>query len=124
MAVKTMTEPWTKIVERYKDLSGDDLSLKALLALSEHIANGPLARGLFAWVSMFDLCITQTEVTYPYDGPHLRVSPTRDGFVEFRYVDTWQTDKQWHGEVPGHDAIAQLLKFLEWLRWFPPEVLR
>ena len=34
---------------------------------------------------MFDLCITQTEVWRPYDGPYLRVKPLFNGQIEFRY---------------------------------------
>jgi hypothetical protein len=118
-----MTKPWPQIVARYREYPGEDLSIKALLALSEHIANGPLSQGLFAWTSMFDLCITQTEVTYPYNGPYLRVSPMHDGLIEFRYIDTFQTDRQWHREVPGNEAIPRLSKFLAQLHWFSSEVL-
>lgn len=66
---------------------------------------------------MFDLCITQTEVTYPYNGPYLRVSPMHDGLIEFRYIDTFQTDRQWHREVAGNEVIPRLSKFLAQLHW-------
>lgn len=118
-----MTKPWPQIVALYKEYTGEDVSMAALLALSEYIADGPLSQGLFAWTSMFDLCITQTEVSYPYNGPYLRVSPMRVGLVEFRYIDTMQTDKQWHREVPGHEVTSQLSKFLAQIHWFPSDIL-
>ncbi len=67
---------------------------------------------------MYDLCITQTVVTYPYSGPYLRVSPKQDGHIEFRYIDTMQTENQWHRSVAPEEAIPRLLKFLDQLRWF------
>jgi hypothetical protein len=73
---------------------------------------------------MFDLCITQTEVTYPYDGPLLRVSPLPDGQIEFRYEDTHDKQKQWHRIVDPTKAMPQFIKFLDQLHWFPREVLR
>lgn len=50
---------------------------------------------------MFDLCIVQTEVSYPDDGPcpSLRVSPISEHQIEFRYIDTHDKAKQWHRTV-------------------------
>jgi len=72
---------------------------------------------------MFDLCIVQTEVTYPYNGPLLRVSPVSENQLEFRYEDTWDKAKQWHRTIDAEDAMPQLLRFLDQLRWFPRDVL-
>lgn len=118
-----MNQPWSKIVARYEEYSGDDTAIHAVLVLSKYIASGPLAAGLYAWTSMFDLCITQTEVEYPYDGPYLRVSPLRDGRVEFRYLDTQVEEQQWHRTVEAIDTVPRLLSFLGQLHWFPAESL-
>src|SRR6187402_2797664 len=119
-----MTKPWPTIVSGYRDYKGEDPSILALLTLSEYIENSNLANSLFAWTSMFDLCITQTAVEYPYDGPYLRISPVGYGLntsnspadkgkVEFRYIDTYIKEKQWHRTVSPEDVILQLSKFLK-----------
>jgi hypothetical protein len=72
---------------------------------------------------MFDLCVVQTEVSYPYDGPSLRISPVSRDQLEFRYEDTFARNKQWHRTVDADDAASRLLKFLDQQRWFPPEML-
>ena len=67
---------------------------------------------------MFDLCITQTEVIYPYFGPYLRVKPLFNGQIEFRYLDTTDESKQWHRTVASSEAIPRLRSFLSQLHWF------
>ena len=67
---------------------------------------------------MYDLCITQTVVYYPYDGPFLRVKPLFDGQIEFRYIDTPNKSQQWHRTVPASEAISRLESFLSQLHWF------
>lgn len=119
-----MDKPWTNIVAQYAEYAERGPAMLAMLALTQRIANSPLAQGLHAWTSMFDLCITQTEVTYPYNGPYLKVSPLPDGRVEFRYLDTQEKDKQWHRTVEATETVPRLLKFLAQLRWFPSELLR
>jgi len=118
-----MTQPWPKIVARYEDYKGEQESIRALARLARQISEGPLAKGLFAWTSMFDLCIVQTPVSYPYDGPLLRISPISADLIEFRYLDTFVKAKQWHRTEDTDQAPARLVKFLEQLRWFPAEVL-
>lgn len=115
--------PWEAIVSRYEESIGLNASIDEMLLLSRRIACSPLAEGLYSWTSMFDLCITQTPVTYPYDGPYLKISPLSDGHIEFRYVDTHQRGMQWHRTVGHRDAVPRLLSFLGQLRWFPPESL-
>ena len=118
-----MNQPWPNIVAHYEQTVGGGLAMKAMLALSKRIANSPLASGLHAWTSMFDLCIAQTEAVYPYNGPYLKVSPLQDGRVEFRYLDTQDKDKQWARTVEAIDAVPRLLKLLAQLHWFAPETL-
>ena len=89
-----------------------------MLDLVEHITPSSYATGLFAWISMYDLCIAQTPVTYPYDGPYLRISPRENGELEFRYLDTAIVNKQWHRTVAGQDAFSQLERFIDQLHWF------
>ena len=67
---------------------------------------------------MFDLCITQTEVSYPYEGPYLRVSPVLNGWLKFRYFDTMVKSQQWQRTVPASETIARLHGFLAQLHWF------
>ena len=72
---------------------------------------------------MHDLCVAQAPVTYPYDGPYLRLSPLSDDRIELRYVDTAYTAKQWRRTAEAEDVRQRLLKFLDELRWFAPEML-
>ena len=118
-----MTKPWPEILAHYVGYKGDWQSIRALATLAQRISEGPLSAGLFAWTSMFDLCIVQTEATYPYNGPLLRVSPVSEYQLEFRYEDTWNKAKQWHRTIDAADPMPQLLKFLDQLRWFPRGVL-
>ena len=119
-----MNQPWPTIVARYALYTGDNAAIHEMLALAKRIATGPLAKGLYAWTSMFDLCVTQTEVEYPYDGPYLKVSPLPDGRVEFRYLDTRDHEKQWHRTVDAKDALPRMLSFLGQLHWFSVEQLQ
>lgn len=41
---------------------------------ARRIDQSALVQGLFAYTSMFDLDILEREVSYPYDGPFLRLS--------------------------------------------------
>jgi hypothetical protein len=52
---------------------GDNRSIRALgTQLGE--STRAHRQGLFAYTSMFDLDILEREVSYPYDGPFLRLS--------------------------------------------------
>ena len=118
-----MTKPWPQIIAHYARYKGDCRSIQALESLAQQISESRLSAGLFAWTSIFDLCVVQTEVSYPYCGPTLRISPVSRDHLEFRYVDTFVRTKQWHRTVDADDAASLLLKFLDQLRWFPPEML-
>lgn len=93
--MQMMTQPWPQIVARYEDYKGEQRSIRALETLVRQISRSPLAKGLFAWTSMFDLCIVQTPVSYPYNGPLLRISPIEKDQMEFRYFDTRKEAAQW-----------------------------
>jgi hypothetical protein len=88
--------------------------------LVSNIESSRYVPGLFAWTSAYDLCIAQTPVTYPYHGPHLRVSPLENGQLEFRYLDTQIEQKQWRRVVDGAEGFARLERFIEQLHWFAP----
>jgi hypothetical protein len=113
-----MIRPWSEIRQRYADTAGASAALTAMLGLVNEIESSTYANALFAWTSMHDLCIAQTAVTYPYDGPYLRISPRENGRLEFRYLDTSNADKQWHRTVEGKDAFTRLQSFVEQLHWF------
>lgn len=113
-----MIRSWSDIRGYYADLEARDPRLGAMRDLIEEIEASPDMNRLFAWTSMHDLIIVQTPVTYPYDGPRLRISPKFDGTVEFRYVDTPIVSKQWHCTVRCPEAFAQLRRFADQLRWF------
>ena len=119
-----LTHPWNEIVAHYEAYKGERRSIRELGNLARQINESSLGKGLFAWTSMFDLCITQTEVGYPYDGPFLRLSPVSDDQIEFRYLDTQDRAQQWHRTVESTEALTRLIKFLDQLRWFPPDVLK
>lgn len=112
-----MTRPWEDIRERYVESIRAGVPLQAMLALVERIEQSPL-RSLLGWTSMHDLCIVQTPVSYPYDGPYLRISPLQNGTIEFRYIDTYFKDKQWHRVVSEDAAFERLVGFTNQLHWF------
>ena len=112
-----MNQPWPKIVARYTEYKGNSESVLALRELTRKIERCHLAQSLFGWTSMFDLCITQTAVVYPYDGPYLKISPLEGGQVEFRYLDTGDMRKQWSRTEVSERVEQRFLKFLEQLHW-------
>lgn len=111
-----VTRPLREIIEHYAAAQTE--STAALHDLASRIEASGLAEGLHGWTSMFDLYIAQTEVTYPYDGPYLRISPTGSNSLEFRFVDTRITAKQWKRTAPATAAWDRLISFLEQLNWF------
>jgi hypothetical protein len=113
-----MTKDWSAIVARYAVAATSDPSIEGVAALARHIQETELSSGLFGWTSMFDLCITQTEVSYPYHGPYLRIKPQPAGMVEFRYIDTFVEAKQWQRTVPAAEVIPRLHSFLGQPHWF------
>ena len=113
-----MTKDWWSIVAHYDALGALNPSILGIAALARHIQESELAVGLFAWTSMSDLCIVQAEVSYPYEGPYLRVAPRADGTIEFRYIDTMVEADQWHRTVAAADVIPRLRRFLAELNWF------
>ena len=115
---KSMTKPWKEIHDHYRGLVDAGLPFKCMSKLVGEIEASSYSQGLFAWTSMHDLCVVQTPVNYPYDGPYLRISPLTDGKLEFRYIDTYIKDKQWHRVVEGAEAFARLERFIKHLHWF------
>ena len=112
-----MTQSWDEIRNRYTEFVQHGLRYQAMVRLVERIEQSQL-RSLFGWTSMYDLCVVQTPVTYPFDGPHLRISPLKNGTIEFRYIDTYDKGKQWHRVVSDDSAFERLLSFTDQLHWF------
>ena len=114
----SMVQPWGKIRSHFAHHVDLGLPFDSMVKLVSEIEASPFATGLFGWTSMHDLCIVQTQVTYPYHGPYLRISPCADGQLEFRYLDTTIKDKQWRRTVDGREGFARLERFIDQLHWF------
>ncbi len=112
-----MIRKWNDILSHYEPFAEKSEALAGIRDLVAYIAKGPLSNALYGWTSVVDLCIVQTEVSYPYSGPLLRISPMGNGNVEFRYEDTQQKARQWHREVAPSEAVARLNNFLGQLGW-------
>ena len=116
-----MIRPWSEIRAYYASLPTTAGSLQAIQKLVSEIDGSHYKDGLFAWTSVIDLCVVQTPISYPYNGPYLRISPLADGQLEFRYIDTAVKDRQWCRVVEGKAGFARLESFLEQLHWFGKE---
>jgi hypothetical protein len=119
-----MNLPWSEIIARYERVSLHGAAMQGMLTLARYIELSPLASGLSVTTSMFDLCIAQAPTRDVCGGPYLRISPNLERQIEFRFIDTFVTADQWRRIVEPEHAIPRLLKFLDQLRWFPPEALR
>ena len=117
-----MLRSWPEILRSYGDRHPGPPDAQfheafgAIENLIGYISAGPLAPALFGWTSMFDLCIQQVDVE-PFSGPFLRVSPQRDGTVEFRYHDTTIASRQWSRVVPAEGVVGRFEAVLDQLRW-------
>jgi hypothetical protein len=109
---------WPQVRAEYEERAKTWPPAQELLNFIKHIETTKLARGLYGWPSMMDLCISQSPILPPMEGPHLRISPRGDGKLEFRYIDTAIETRQWHRIVHASDAIPRLEKFLQQLHWF------
>ncbi len=109
-----MTQPWSRMQTHF----ARQPSLHGMLTLVNQIIASPYVEGLFPWQSHWDLCLTQTPVEYPYNGPRLRISPLTSEKIEFRYIDTEIVEKQWRRYVDAEHAFARLESFLQQLHWF------
>lgn len=117
---QTSTRPWPEILTFYEDLSGVSPAFESMRSLVADILRSRYVSAIHAWTSMHDLCIVQREVTYPFDGPFLRVSPVADGRLDFRFVDTYIEEEQWHRVVPGTAGFSRLERFFFQVHWFYP----
>ena len=113
-----MVKDWSSIKETYLELEDRGLAFQSMVNLVEAIIQSSELSKLYAWTSMHDLCIVQTPVEYPYDGPFLKVSPLFNGSIEFRYLDTGIKENQWHHIVIENQAASELMNFVEKLHWF------
>jgi hypothetical protein len=113
-----MTRPWNVIEDHYAQLSAHGGAFTSMLRLVQEIRRSRYVHGLHAWTSMHELCVVQQPVSYPYSGPHLRISPVQDDHIEFRYIDTYVEEGQWHRLVDGGEAFGRLEHFIDQLHWF------
>jgi len=117
-----MIRPWSEIRSFYEDLTSRGWQLQAMVRLTERIEASRYARGLYAYTSMYVLCVTQVpEISYIHNSPYLRISPLFDGNIEFRYLDTYIESRQWHRVVREDEAYQRLERFLDQLNWFGGE---
>jgi hypothetical protein len=118
MMERAMTRPWPEIRRQYAEEVPRFAWTDGMLAVIDHIGDSGLGVGLHGWTSMFDLCIAQAVVTYPYRGPYLRISPVAGtDRLEFRYVDTPIQAQQWSREASARDALRRFKRFVDQLRW-------
>jgi hypothetical protein len=114
-----MVRSWSDLKRHYGNCADSWSELGAMIQLIEEIESSPYSQGIWAWTSMWDLCVAQMPVTHPLRaGPYLRISPLRDGNIDFRYVDTAIKDRQWHRVVPAAEAFRKLERFFHQLHWF------
>jgi hypothetical protein len=117
-----MITPWNEIRSFYEELVAHGLPLQAMVRLIEQIEASRYARGLYAYTSMHDLCVTQVpEISTIQNSPYLRISPLSDGNIEFRYLDTHIESRQWHRVVGEDEAYQRLERFVDQLHWFGGE---
>ncbi len=117
LLVIKMTRPWVEIGRFCSTL--EDVQAEAMQQLVSAIESSAFAAGVFGWTSMMNLCIAQSPVEHPYNGPYLRISPKTKGMLEFRYLDTWDEGRQWCRMVPQDMAFERLQRFFAELHWFP-----
>ncbi len=110
-----MTRSWNKLSEHYRGRNEE--SLVALGDLCQKIDDGYFSAVVYGWSSMWDLCIVQNKVAYPYDGPYLKISPTSENELEFRYVDTNMEAKQWFRVYAAAEYEEAFNSFIEKLHW-------
>lgn len=115
--MNTRNQSWSEIRERYLGLPSDNDFRDEMLNLVEHISSSTVADGIYVWTSMFDLCITQTRHAPSEGEPHLRISPKRNQQIEFRYIDTYKTEKQWSRVVESKKSKDRFDKFIEQMHW-------
>jgi hypothetical protein len=117
-----MIQPWPEIAAYFSEEPVQRVpqpmreAFAGIESLARYIAGGPLATHLYGSTSMYDLCIQQTP-TRPDKSPHLRISATKSGLVEFRYVDTAIEKRQWHRMETADRVIVRLDHFLDQLHW-------
>ena len=112
-----MPRPWKDIAGFYRDLVYRGMQIQGMLNLAEQIEASRYATGIFGETSMHDLCVMQTDGAF-WERPHLKISPRFDGTMEFRYIDTFIREKQWHRVVEEDAAFLRLVGFFDQLHWF------
>jgi hypothetical protein len=111
----SMTRSWPNVKNFYQELASlalaEKLAIGGMLNLVGAVIRSRYIGALHAWTSMQALCIVQVPAAYPYDGPHLVITPLANGKLDFRYVDTPKPDQQWHRVADEQDGFKTLEKF-------------
>ena len=113
-----MIKSWVCIEKYFSELAQEHDKFLSMLELVQKINESEYVSGLYAWTSIYDLCVVQTKVSYPNYEPYLRISPIFDGSIEFSYIDTHNKEKQWSRTTSGSDAFQWLISFVNQLHWF------
>jgi hypothetical protein len=110
-----MTYSWSQLAAHYRGFG--DPSIKAIADLCEYIDSRRIRSGIHGWQSMCDLGIAQIPVWH-WDAPHLWITPVSRGEVEFRYVDSFVKQQQWHRRDPADAIIHRFKNTMRQLNWF------
>lgn len=118
-----MIRKWNDISSDYERLSSNDNNLLSIYNLVVSIRDSKYSTHIYGWTSVCDLYIVQSEVNHPYDGPKLLVRQLESKKLEFRYIDTFKTERQWSRVFEGSDGFRKLEKIFFDLHWFYPDFL-
>ena len=118
--MRFLSQNLNDVRDRYQTVSEREPWAIAMLTLVDHVQKSPLGNGLYPWTSMFDLIVSQTpyapeDGSYPF--PHLRITPKNSKLFEFRYVDTFDKNRQWAREIGPEALTLQFDKFVDQLGW-------
>ena len=109
---------WSEVVAFFEGLCHDHPQFAPLFNLAKLIAHSGYAHDLWPWTSMHELCVSQRSSERRHLDPHLRIRLNGQGAVEFRYVDTADTKRQWSREERPEQAFARFESFCAQLNWF------
>jgi hypothetical protein len=113
-----MTKAWQDVLATFEQIAKQNPAIAPMSTLVRDIAAMDLARSLHPWMSMLDLCISQTASASRHESPYLRVRLLSELEIEFRYMDTAIAARQWCRVESPKNAMGRLLSFFEQLNWF------
>lgn len=118
------TEPWHEITEFYRSLAKENPVFQPMIRLAEQIEESRYAHGLYAWTSMYTLCIAQTPEP-DLDREVLRISlDTHRSALVLDFQETASTlpkYQHWVRRCPPNEGFSRLERFLQLKKWFVDE---